>query len=753
MVFRFPHSSRVSVLLMCSVWMFAAESPAVYANDMCSAPATGRPRIGLVLGGGGARGIAHIGVIRELEELRIPIDYIAGTSMGSVVGGLYAAGMTSKQMEDTIRQLNWSDIFDDDASRAQRPYRRQRDDDLGLFGPKFGVGAKSSLLPRSALSGQQIQFFLETQTSERVQTKQFDKLPIPFRAIAADLVTGKQVVISQGDLATAMRASMAIPGLFSPIDFQGHLLIDGGIVNNLPVNVARGMGADILIAVDVGTPLHTRKELTDFVSITSQLTGIMVANNTEHQESLLTPKDVLIVPPLGNDISWIDFASVNQTIPIGYDAARALRDRLAPLGVSKEAYAQYRARIDACVSGMPIIQFVRLNNRSRFSDAVIYNRLHVDIGKPLNKAQIDKDLQQIHALGFLDRATYEVVNDNGKLGLLVTVKQDARGTSFIETGLDFFGVSDSSAIDLRLAYLKTNVDEFGSELRGMIQLGENQGFLVELNKALGPELKWMVVPNVYAERRSLTEYSEQGDKLGQVDIEQYGTSLSLGRELRRGAALFAGVRRYAGSTHVRIGEPSLNEGPFDGGEWFVNGTLDRIDNRYFPSDGTFGGFEYLWSRPKLGADTTFEQFTGSMFTAKSWGLHTLILGGRLGLTRDGEAPVQSVYRAGGIFRLSGFEPDELSGQNFGMVLLGYRYKLFATGWLPPYLGMTLEYGNVAPHANDILDDGLVNASAYMGFNSPLGPMYLGYGFAQGGHRAYFLRIGNILGNSSIDNEN
>jgi NTE family protein len=748
MFLRFVRSPRIPAFLL-SISLWLGVPGAAHASDMCKPTVTDRPRIGLVLGGGGARGLAHIGVIRVLEELRIPIDYVAGTSMGSIVGGLYATGMTSQEMEATIRELNWSDIFADNTVRAERPYRRKRDDDLALFGPKFGVGAKSSLLPRGAISGQKIQFFFQTATSERVQTKNFDELPVPFRAIAADIVTGKPVVISQGDLATAMRASMSIPGLFSPIDFEGHLLVDGGIVNNLPVNVVQGMGADILIAVDVGTPLSTRSELTDFVSITSQLTGIMVVNNTEHQESLLTPNDVLIVPQLGNEITSVDFSKLDQSIPLGYEAASALRDRLAPLGVSEEEYARYRAQIAACVAGPPVIQFVHLNNQSRFSDAVLYARLHVALGKPLDEERLDKDIQQIYALGFLDKATYEVVQDNGQQGLLVTVKQDERGTTFIETGVDFTGISDSSAIDLRLAYLKTDVDDFGSEFRGMIQLGQNQGFLTELYKPIGNELKWIVLPRLFAERRSLTEFNDQGDKLGQIDIEQYGAAFSMGREFWRHAALFGGIRRYAGSTHVRVGEPSLSEGPFDGGEWFVNGAWDRIDNRYFPSYGTYADFEYSWSRGYLGADTDFEQFAGSIFTAKSWGLHTMILGGRLGLTRNGEAPTQNLYRAGGIFRLSGFEPDELSGQAFGMALLGYRYKLFATGLLPPYVGMTLEYGTATTSADNILDEGLVNASAYMGFNSPLGPLYIGYGFGEGGHRAYFLRIGNILGSSSI----
>ena len=719
------------------------------ASDQCKPTPTDRKKIGLVLGGGGARGIAHIGVIRVLEELRVPIDYVAGTSMGSIVGGLYATGMTADQIEGAVRALNWSDIFADNTIRAERPFRRKRDDDLALFGPKFGVGPKSSLLPRGAISGQKIQFFFQTVTSERVQTKDFDALPIPFRAIAADIITGKPVVISQGDLATAMRASMSIPGLFSPIDFEGHLLVDGGIVNNLPVNVVQGMGADNIIAVDVGTPLSTRAELTDFVSITSQLSGIMVVNNTEIQESLLTPQDVLIVPDLGGEITSVDFAKLDQSIPLGYAAADALRDRLAPLGLSPAAYADYRAQLAHCVSGRPVIAFVHLNNRSRFSDGVIYERVHVDLGKPLDEGRLEKDIQQIYALGFLERATFEVVEDDGQLGLLLTVSQDDRGTDFIETGVDFTGVSDSSTIDLRLAYLKTNVDERGSEFRGMIQLGQNQGLLGELYKPIDDGLKWIVVPKLFAIRRNLTQFNDQGDKLGQIDIEQYGGSFSAGREFWRHAALFGGIRRYTGSTQVRVGDPTVPKGHFEGGEWFVNGTWDRIDNRYFPSRGTFANFEYLWSRPSIGADDEFEQVFGSAFTAKTIGLHTFILGTRIGVTRNGAAPVQNVYHAGGIFELSGYEPDELSGQNFGMVLMGYRYKLFATGWLPPYVGMTLEYGNTAANADDILDAALVNGSAYMGFNSPLGPLYIGYGFAEGGHRAYFLRIGNILGSSSI----
>jgi NTE family protein len=737
-------ASLFGVMIGCAVHAAFAQS-----SEFCKAPVTDRPRIGLVLSGGGARGIAHIGVLRVLEQLRVPVDYIAGTSAGSIIGGLYATGMTSEQLEQFIQRLNFEDMFSDSTTRAERPFRRKSDDDLALFGPKFGVGPKSSLLPKGAISGQKIQFLLETVVSDRVRTKDFDELPIPFRAIAADIVTGRPVIISNGDLATAMRASMSLPGLFSPVDFDGHLLVDGAVLNNLPVNVAQGMGADVLIAVDVGSPLATRAELNDFVSITSQLTSIMVTNNTERQESLLTPQDVLIVPAMGGDIGWIDFGKYRESILLGYQAANASRDRLASLGLSETDYAAYRAQIAACVTGRPIIQFVDLDNHSRFSDEVLREQIHVTLGQPLDDTQLENDISQIYALGFLERATYKVIEVDGRTGLLISVKQDERGTSFIETGLDFTGVSNSSNIDVRVGYLKTNATDNGGEFRGMVQLGQNQGLLTELYLPIDTDMRWIFNPKLFAERRDLTEFNDQGEKLGQVQIEEWGGSLAYGREFWRHAALFVGVRRYAGSTRVRVGDPTVPSGPFDGGEWFVNGTWDRIDNRYFPSRGTYANFEYLWSRSELGADTEFEQFMGSAFTAATWGLHTFILGARLGITESGDAPEQNLYRAGGIFRLSGFEPDELSGQDFGMALLGYRYKLFATGWLPPYVGFTLEYGTTAATIGDIWSDALVNASAYMGFDSPVGPLYVGYGFAEGGHRAYFLRIGNILGTSSI----
>ncbi|MGI9287829.1 MAG: patatin-like phospholipase family protein, partial [Pseudomonadales bacterium] len=374
----------VKFLLFLAMLLLQLQSTIAHAEASCLRSVDERPKIGLVLGGGGARGAAHIGVIQKLEELRVPVDIVTGTSMGSIVGGLHATGMSGSELEELVVKIDWPELFKDDTRRADQPFRRKRDDDLSLFGPKLGVGKNASLLPQGAISGQKISFFFESVVNQHVQTRDFDQFPIPFRAVAADIITGKQVVLDQGDLALAMRASMSIPGAFAPVQQNDYMLVDGGIVNNIPVDVARNMGADIIIAVDVGTPLQGREKLGNLVAITAQLSGLMVVNNSKAQLATLGTNDFHVAPALGNDISSSDFAHIAKAIPLGYQATDALSDKLLPLALTPEAYATYRQQIRACQTGLPVVQFVEIVNKSRFRDAVITEKLHTVIGQPLD---------------------------------------------------------------------------------------------------------------------------------------------------------------------------------------------------------------------------------------------------------------------------------------------------------------------------------------------------------------------------------
>ncbi len=405
------------------VWLLFAttailvSNPTLAATGQCiRSEVTDRPRIGLVLGGGGARGYAHVGVLKKLEEMRIPFDYITGTSMGSIVGGFLATGMQSDELGQVVREADWDDMFKDSTSREDEPFRRKADDDLGLFGPKLGIGKDSSLLPKGVVSGQKVIFMFESVTSQRVNTSDFDQLPIPFRAIATDIVSGSMVVIADGELSMAMRASMAVPAVFDPVRRDGYLLVDGGLVRNLPVDVARDMGADVVIAVDVGTKLAGKSELTNALAIVYQMSGLLTVYNTNEQIRTLGENDVLITPELGDEVGSADFKKLDVAIPIGYAAAEAMQDQLQKYSLSESAYHAWRQQVDACVDGPSQVHFVQLDNQSRFSDEVILKLITIKPGEPLDLAQLDHDLKQIYGLGFIRQARYNVVDQDGPAG-------------------------------------------------------------------------------------------------------------------------------------------------------------------------------------------------------------------------------------------------------------------------------------------------------------------------------------------------
>jgi len=721
------------------------------AAECARAPSADRPKIGLVLGGGGARGAAHIGVIKLLEELHVPVDYVAGTSMGSLVGGFYASGMTAEQLEATVRAIDFDTLFKDSTARKDEPYLRKLDDNLGLFGPKLGIGKDSQLLGLGAISGQKISFLFETLTSERVSEGNFNNLPIPYRAVATDIITGDAVVLDKGNIAVAMRASMSVPGAFDPVAMGDYLLVDGGLADNVPIDVAREMGADIVIAVDVGTPLEPRENLTSLVRITAQLSGLLVVRNANAQIKTLTARDVLITPALGSEITSSSFDDVDKAIPIGYAGANLKRAELERLSVSATQYAQERKFIEACVSTTPApVQFVNIDNHSRFEDSVIRERLHIPLGEPLDTHELDKNIGQIYALGYLNLVTYDLVDEDGKSGVVIHVTQDSRGTKFLEWGVDIFSSNEGTDANLRLAVLNTALDDLGSEQRFLVQLGETPAALWEVYKAVNPTLQLYLRPKVFWERQDLVTFDGSGREISEYQVSQFGGQIDVLREFNRYAAVSAGLRRFSGDAHVGIGARSTPDYSYNGAEYVFNASLDRFDDRYFPSHGTFANLSYLKSTTTLGADEPYEQIMSNAFVAMSHERHTVIAGFRYDMTLDNDAPIYALFRGGGLFNLSGLEPNRVNGQNFGDVLATYRFDLSGKGGLfPAYFGVSAEFGNAGEHHDDVFSNGIMNGSFYFGNRSPIGPLYWGVGFAEGGNRVYFLRLGNVFGRTTI----
>lgn len=720
------------------------------ASEQClRSEVVDRPRIGLVLGGGGARGYAHVGVLKKLEELRIPFDLIAGTSMGSIVGGLLATGMESGELAQVIRNADWDDLFTDKTQREDLPFRRKTEDTLGLFGPKLGVGKDNDLLPKGVVSGQKIVFMFESVVSQRINTSNFNNLPIPFRAIATDIVSGEMVVIGDGELSMAMRASMAVPGVFDPVKRGDALLVDGGLVRNLPVDVAKDLGADVVIAVDVGTKLAGKEQMTNALAIIYQMSGILTVHNTNIQIDAMGGDDILISPAIGNLISSADFSKLEEAIPLGYAAAEAVQDQLEGFSLSQSDYDAWRRQVESCVEGLPRVHFVQLNNQSRFSDDVIMEMINIKPGDDLDLEQLDHDLRQIYGQGFIRQARYSVIEQDGQQGIEITVLPDERGADFIETGLDLRFSGRGTDFNLRGAYLKTDLDDRGAEFRAILQVGESPGIFVDYFKPLDDRLAWSLNPSVSYFRRPLYIYDQAGDARAQVELDELGGDVAITREFGGYARASAGLTRYTGEFDVVVGDPAIEPFFFDGAELFLDLEYDRLDDRYLPTRGMFSSLKYVGSLESLGADQDFEQLEFSIFSNHTIRRHNFMLGARYNTSFDEDIPIYSLFTGGGFLNMSGFEVNSLIGSHFGMLLAGYRYQVAQSGFLPGYVGTTLEYGNAAEDRKDIFAEGLFNGSVYLSYSTPLGPLYVGVGWSEERSALYFLSLGNIFGADRI----
>jgi NTE family protein len=325
-MFSRPSLLKAATWVLC-LGLTAAVCSGPAAAQVSDAPSV-RPRVGLVLSGGGARGIAHVGVLKVLEEARVPVDLIVGTSMGAIIGGLYASGMSAAELEREILSIDWGNVFERREPR-QLLSQRRKEEDFELS-PVLELGFRDGefRLPTGAVSTRDLEMLLRRYTLPTRHLATFDSLPTPFRAVATDMETGHPVVMDHGDLAAALRASMSVPGVFSPLEVDGRILGDGGLVNNLPVNVARRMGADVIIAVNIGTPLAGRETLGSLLGITSQMVNILTEQNVQASMALLTPADLLLLPPLGK-LTSADFDRAQELVRIGEAYGQSVREALA----------------------------------------------------------------------------------------------------------------------------------------------------------------------------------------------------------------------------------------------------------------------------------------------------------------------------------------------------------------------------------------------------------------------------------------
>jgi NTE family protein len=728
---------RLFALIAVSLPLLAA-MPAHSSMPDPSATAE-RPRVGLVLSGGGARGGAHIGVLRVLEELRVPVDYVTGTSIGSIVGGLYAAGLGPDEIEAAVATMDWDALFQDRRDRKHRSFRRKQDDRqlLVKVQPGFDIATKEVKLPAGLIQGQRIKQALRELTVEAADVEDFDQLSIPFRAVATDLSTGRPIELATGNLADAMWASMAVPGVFAPARLDGRLLVDGGVSNNLPIDVARGMGADVLIVVDISTPLKSAEDLTDVFAVTDQLTSIMTRANTERQLATLAPDDVQIVP-LIEDVTTADFRRLAEVVTTGYAAADAQREALARLSVTTETYDRWLASRQARPE-LPVIEFIEIVNDAGLGEEVLMVNVRHPLGQRLDMPQLERDIAMIYGTELFETVTSQIVQRDDRAGIVIDARAKSWGPDYLQFGMDLEDDFEGDTLyNLRVAYLLTVRNLRGAEWRTVLTVGQDPGIETEWYQPIDRIRRYFVSPAIRLRKFNLTEY-DGDDRVAEYRFSEAAGRLAFGRIFGNWGELRLGYEAATGDTSLRVGDPELATPDYDLGRLYAGFTADTLDNSYFPTDGAFVQAVYSWHRPSFGDDESFDRVFIKAGTALSWGRYTVAPGVELGTNTRGDTPFYALFRAGGFLRLSGFESNELSGQELALGRVLFYRRMNDITFLPVYLGGSAEYGAIG---NDIgAGDGRAAGSLFLGVDSIFGPLYLGAGLAEGGNASGYMFLG------------
>jgi NTE family protein len=724
---------------------FAQAGEAAAAEDDA-----GRPKVGLVLSGGGARGGAHIGVLKALEELNVPVDFIAGTSVGAIVGAFYATGMSMEDLENVPRDLDLERALLNVTPRQYQSFRRKRDDDLFLVDMMPGLSDELEFeLPIGLVHGQLIDMILTRLTMNASDTRDFDELAIPFRAVASDIVTGEAVVLADGNLSRAVRASMSLPAALAPVELDGRLLVDGGISMNLPIEVAIGMGADVVVAIDISAPMRLREEMRSVLDVTYQLSNLLTREGVEAQKRHLRDQDLLFTPLFPPDLSAVSYARMVETIPIGYEMIMAAREQFEPFALSDEDYRAYREeRRWPAFEEPPVVEFVDVRNNSRIADSVIESRLRdIEVGEPFDVDTVEQAIYKVYGLDFFQNVRYDLVTENGRTGVSVAVDERSWGPNYLQLGLNYSASGDDGVLfGLAVSYLRSSINELGAEWRTTAKIGDEPALVTSLHQPLGSAARYFIAPELRFESTQLSLWGQR-KPIATFQLREAMFELGVGRELEHFGELRVGLRRSYGDMRIKVGDPELTPlDRFNRGEVFARFSVDTLDNISFPRSGTLARLEWRGSRTeRLSADSNFDQWLLSASHARTWGRHTLLSTFRYDVTTRGVAPLQSLSRLGGFLDLSGLNHNELAGQHAMRVGANYYRRIGDLALFPAFAGISFEVGNVWDNRRDIgLHNTVAGGSLWAGVDTPVGPIYVGYGRAERRQDAFYVFLGNFF---------
>ncbi|KFZ36198.1 patatin [Shewanella mangrovi] len=709
-----------------------------------------RPKVGLVLSGGGAKGAAHVGVIKVLEQHHIPVDYVAGTSIGAYVGGLYALGYSAAEIEQLMMAQNWDSGYSDTIPREALAYREKQQRDRFNIPINMGIRDGEVQTPQGILLGQTMSRLYRTTAGLIPRFTSFNDLSIPYRAVATDLETSRAVVLSHGSLVEAMQASATVPGALQPAVIDGKLLVDGGIANNMPVDVAKAMGADIVIAVDIGSSLVKKKQLNGALAILNQLSTMLTNASTERQKALLTEDDVLIRPAV-DTLSTTDFSMMPEALKAGEAAANAQLAQLQMLAMSDDeftAYQQHKRQIAARwrdAAKQPLIA-VKFSNDSTVNTRLLTKVLNIHPGDVVDRNELDKAVGRLYSLNKFERVTAEFEDTPEGRVLNVDAKAKSWGPNYLEFGFNWEDdMSLDSSLTIDLALNMTDITANGGEWRNEVRMGFEKMLSSEFYQPLDAD------QHVYsrAQYRYLVnnwEFFEGNSLYYQLEREAHALELGLGFNFSSVGMVEFGINGEAGrisnraliddidftsyGTYLRVGYDSLNSisFPTSGNRFRVNLYLREENYSGMPDPGRTFQIEADW---KGVVSVRNHAFVGKAAYAS--------------IDNDSEFSAY-VTDLGGFLNLSGYHKNSLAGAKkvFGAFIYQYDLGRDVLGMqdYPLYLGASIEAGNVWGNADKIQMNDLIYAgSLYLGTNTAFGPAALGIGLTDDGEQAMYLFIG------------
>lgn len=712
------------------------------------------PRVGLVLGGGGARGIAHIGVLQVLEEMRIPISCIAGTSIGSLVGGIYAAGMPLDEMVERVQAMEWDDLFTDDPPRSEKPFLAKRDDYENLFDLELGHRGARILLQPGSTGGYKFEFLLREMMARagNFQEWDFDKLPIPFRAMATDIENGKSKQFRYGDLVKVMRASMSVPGAIAPVDIAGTLYVDGGLLQNLPVQAARDACADVVIAVNVGAGLLPREELDSALGISLQMINVMMEQNIRESVASLGPGDVLIEPELGS-FSSVNFSEAMTLVPVGEKAAWEQAEKLQPYALSERDYRSWRASQIARLPTVPEVKQVEVVTAGgRVNPEVIERELARVPGIDLRRhpetdfrlENLNARLEQIYGRGDFERMDYKMVDRQGVRTVEVEGVEKSWGPNYLKLGLGIATDSDQTRFNVNLSQRSTWINSLGAEWRNDLQIGYSDRLSSEFYQPFTSRAGFFIAPRLEFQHEPIV-YFLDGNRIGDYQVIRSRGHLDLGTQNKYGEirlGVFTGHLNAQEDFGISglVSDYSLNQTGYT-----TRVIFDQIDDPDFGYNGMLVMFNSQGTVGRWGSDDEYNKTELFLMGAKSFGKHSFEVSGYIGRTLRGELPAYDPFLLGGFLHGSGYRMDELIGERVDLLRSVYSYKIAS---LPPplgrgvYLGGSLEATRGALGTTISSDPEIRNsASLFIAADTFLGPAYLAWGQVISGDpegRLYFM---------------